>query len=125
MGLSYLKMKITIRGNTKIFDLKKEFNTNYPFLKIDFFPHRSGTATTLTLKSHLQNFGDCKIGQSNEEIIIHKDVTVKELNQAFAEIYGLESKIYRKCGILWLETSLTEDWTLEYQNLEGKFLSNG
>ncbi|MNF16790.1 hypothetical protein D3C80_2199700 [compost metagenome] len=42
----------------------------------------------------------------------------------FWEKLGLSAQIFRKSGNLWIETSLTDDWTLARQNDEGFQLSN-
>jgi hypothetical protein len=49
--------------------------------------------------------------------------TVARLEQEFLEKAGLKVKVYRKFCNVWIETTLTNDWTLEQQNQEGKLLS--
>jgi hypothetical protein len=33
-------------------------------------------------------------------------------------------QVFRKSGKVWLETTVTDGWTLEEQNLQGEALSN-
>ncbi|HEY6978517.1 MAG TPA: hypothetical protein VH396_19600, partial [Chitinophagaceae bacterium] len=57
------------------------------------------------------------------KIDISKQRTVAQLEEDFKELFGLHAQLYRKLGNLWIETSLTDDWTLEQQNNEGGFIS--
>jgi hypothetical protein len=50
--------------------------------------------------------------------------TVASLEQEFLEKAGLKVKVYRRFCNVWIETTLTNDWTLEQQNTEGKLLSD-
>ncbi len=36
---------------------------------------------------------------------------------------GLKVKVYRRFCNVWIEATLTEEWTLEQQNTEGQLLS--
>ena len=46
--------------------------------------------------------------------------TVAQLKKLLSEKLGLLPLIYRKSGSMWIETSLTEDWSLERQNHEAE-----
>ena len=102
--------------------IQQEFNGLFPFLKIEFFK-----------KSH-NTFG----GNSNKEIIHSKEpliitsigelhitssMTVNELEQRFKSQFGLNIQVFRKHGKTWIETTVTDNWTLYKQNEEGKTLS--
>jgi hypothetical protein len=50
-------------------------------------------------------------------------MTVTELESRFNTIYGLSVQLFRKSGRAWLETTVTDGWTLEEQNNEGEALS--
>lgn len=120
-------MELRIEKGHLIKDIQKEFNVAYPFLKIEFFK----------LPFHEQN----RKLQKNEKItrtepvsksekflksgIINIDNkrTAAELENDFWEIFGLSIKLFRKSGSLWIETTLTDNWSLEKQNEEGAFMS--
>ena len=38
-------------------------------------------------------------------------------------LLGFSVLMFRNAGNVWIETSLTEDWTLEKQNKEGELIS--
>ena len=60
---------------------------------------------------------------NNEQIIITPETTVASLEKKFNDIYGLGTQILRKSGKIWLETTITDAWTLEEQNHQGEALS--
>jgi len=51
-------------------------------------------------------------------------MTVAEMEERFRDIYGLGVQVFRKSGTIWLETTVTDGWTLEDQNKQGEALSN-
>lgn len=52
-------------------------------------------------------------------------MTVSELEQHFADVYGLSVQVFRKSGEVWLETTTTDNWSLEKQNQEAIDLMTG
>jgi len=56
-------------------------------------------------------------------ITIAPGMTVNELEQNFKDVYGLSVQVFRKSGKVWLETTVTDGWSLEEQNRQGEDLS--
>ena len=114
-----------IDGKQTIADLKNLFNRSFPFLKIEFFRE-----TCVNGKVNPKN----KMITTNEVIVplqrtMHlgkiaftKQTTVGELEENFLNKFGICLQVFRKSGNIWLETTSTDDWTLEQQNEEGKSL---
>ena len=50
-------------------------------------------------------------------------MTVVDLEQSFSDVFGLGVQIFRKSGKVWLETTVTDGWTLDEQNRQGEALS--
>jgi hypothetical protein len=105
--------------------VNSQFNAVYPFLRIGFFqePHAFGKSNG---KSKIIN-GSMKIGQLKRSIEpgtieINGSTTVWELESSFEKKFGLHIQVFRKSGSIWLETTATDNWTLEQQNEQGKFL---
>lgn len=120
-------MKIKISDNRKISAIQKEFNTVFPYLKLEFFskPHTKGGGSAKKLmKSNSKTLGECRTIHKKGDITIVPQMTVGDLEQHFQDIYGLSLQIFRKSGKSWLETTSTDAWTLEKQNIEGEALSN-
>lgn len=117
---------MTIDGKQTIATLQKEFNKSFPYLKIEFFREpcikgkgnsKDKMITTNEVISRLQTkkkFG--KISFTNQTM-------VRELEENFLNKFGICMQVFRKSGKIWLETTSTDDWTLEQQNEEGRSLA--
>ena len=110
---NFFIMKIT--PDTHLFNLQLAFEEKFPKLKIEFFKSK-----------HDKN----EISPLTEEIL--SDLTVKELNPDFQEKFlllfetekvsaferrmeeefGLHVQVLRKSGSTWIQTSVTDDWTM-------------
>lgn len=120
-------MKITINDRRKIFAIQEDFNTMFPYLKLEFFakPHKVGGASPKKLmKNSSKTLGECRTIHKRGTITITPMMTVTELEQNFADTFGLSTQVFRKSGKVWLETTVTDAWTLEEQNKQGEALSN-
>lgn len=117
-------MKINITNNKTIEEIQAEFNGEFPYLKIQFFKngHKAfkgnekkeliPVSTTIGLLKH-----------HNGSIEISDDMTVSDLEQLFKQKLGLNVQVFRKSGRSWLETTVTDNWTLRKQDDEGMELS--
>jgi hypothetical protein len=126
-GLKRREMKITITDRRKIFAIQKEFSALFPFLKLEFFAKSSkpgGGASTKLVKEPSKTLGDCRTIHNTGELTITPNMTVKSLEQNFRDIYGLTVQVLRKSGKAWLETTVTDGWSLKEQNEQGAALSN-
>jgi hypothetical protein len=119
-------MKVIINDNRKIFAIQEEFNQVFPYLRLEFFskPHKKDGATSKKFVKHnSKTLGECRTIHNTGEITIVPGMTVSELEQGFGDVYGLGVQVFRKSGKTWLETTVTDNWTLEEQNLQGEDLS--
>ena len=119
-------MKITINDNRKIFAIQKEFSEMFPYLKLNFFskPHTNGGSPSKELmKKPSKTLGECRTIHNSGAITITPHMIVADLEQNFRDVYGLSVQVFRKSGNAWLETSVTDNWTLEKQNKQGEELS--
>ncbi|MBA3900883.1 MAG: hypothetical protein H0X62_11855, partial [Bacteroidetes bacterium] len=41
---------------------------------------------------------------------------VKELEQKFQNLFGVSVQVYRQSGSVWIQTTITDSWTLTEQN---------
>lgn len=109
-----------IDNQKSITEIQKEFSSLFPFLKIEFFKNshhvfEGNSKKELTHKiTHLNKPG---------ELNINELMTVAELEQTFKDQFGLNVQVFRKHGNSWIETTVTDSWTLKKQNEEGKTLS--
>ncbi len=119
-------MKLIINDHRKIFAIQEEFNSFFPYLKLEFFskPHKKGGANGNKFITHSsKTLSECRTMHTTGEITIMPGMTVSELDRNFSDVYGLSIQIFRKSGKTWLETTLTEGWTLQEQNRQGEDLS--
>lgn len=119
-------MQIDINDHRKIHAIQEEFNKKYPWLKLEFIskPHKLGGPSPKTqIVSASKTLGECRTVHDSGMITITPMMTVGELEQAFRDVYGLSIQVFRKSGRTWLETTVTDYWTLENQNEQGRILS--
>lgn len=117
---------LTITTAKNLLTIKEEFNAAFPYLKLEFFKHKHGVKgvnpkrdifeSNLNLKTLPKKYVDGFINVTEE-------MPVGRLEQLFQEQFGLSVQAFRKSGSSWLETSVTDEWTLRRQNDAGKELS--
>lgn len=121
-------MIITINDKRKIHAIQEKFTELFPYLKLEFFskPHKSkgGTAKKF-MKSGSKTIGECRTVHKEGTITITPQMTVAQVEDTFRDVYGLSAQVFRKSGKIWLQTTVTDGWTLEEQNSQGKALSSG
>lgn len=114
---------IRIDKPIKVSVIKKTFNDQFPFLKIEFFKkaHKllQGSSKKNTITDDFTVFSNLE----NDAIVFSDDMLVSEFEKQFAEKLKLSAQVFRKSGKTWLETTFTDSWTLKKQNQEGLELS--
>lgn len=95
-------------------DIQKEFSELYPFLKIEITDKKQPVKLVP---------GDSFPGEC-QHVNISGNRTVAQLEDDFRNHLNLPIQVFRRAGSLWIETSLTHDWTLDQQNKEGELFSN-
>jgi hypothetical protein len=119
-------MNLHIEPNRLISDIQKEFNKVFPFLKLEFFYNKNQSRSKFSAKEiipHNKKIGDEQRAVTDGEIIINDEMKVNELENIFKQKFSLSAQVFRKSGNLWLETTMTDDWTLQQQNNHGREIS--
>lgn len=93
-------------------DVQAEFNNAYPYLRIDFV--KKGRAVTI---------GDLNADVKPCAIEVDDQMAVNQLEKIMSACFNVPVKILRKSGNVWLETSITGNWTLAQQNEHAKEIS--
>jgi len=117
---------LVIDKDQTIEGLKQQFRKHFPYLKLEFFrepcvkgkgfskdkmiPPGEPLTQLLKMKRPQKHFFD-------------GETIVSDLEHAFYEKFGICTQVFRKSGNIWLETTSTDDWTLNQQNEEGKSLA--
>lgn len=107
---------LQIEAGKQVKQIQTDFNIRYPYLKIEMIRQHAGKAEAMHANEVI-----ARVPATAISIGTHQ--TVARLEQEFLEKAGLKVKVYRKFCNVWIETTLTNDWTLEQQNQEGKLLS--
>jgi hypothetical protein len=121
-------MYLNIAPERFISEVQKDFNNLFPFLKIEFFNNKSLSRADFSLKQIIpqtRKLGDNQANLKKGTIEIDEEMKVNELERTFRDKFNLAVQVFRKSGNLWLETTMTDNWTLQQQNNHGREITNG
>ncbi len=121
-------MIVEINDDQTIIQIQSRFHHCYPFLKIDFFEKESQIYTKekqyKAIEDTSKSMGEFRLGKSNTDTVtIQSDMKVREIENAIDQTYGLRAQIFRRSGNVWLETTVTGNWSLEEQNRQGEMIT--
>jgi len=120
----HLNNNVVLTADSTTKSIQIAFNRIYPFLKIEFFKRTSEKVSQKSVKvdsgKPILHFSELS---ASLNMSIQPATTVLQLEQIINELFGLNVQLYRKAGSGWVETLLTEHWTLEQQNEEGRSFS--
>ncbi|MBP6417305.1 MAG: hypothetical protein KA330_12680 [Chitinophagaceae bacterium] len=128
MFTNLMNMNLHIAPNSLISDIQKEFNKAFPFLKIEFFNNKSFSRTEFSAQQIIaanRRIVDTQLAIKDGDIQINEEMKVIELEKLFKDKFKLAVQVFRKSGNLWLETTMTDNWTLAQQNNHGREISTG
>jgi hypothetical protein len=109
-----------INQTKSITEIQREFSDIFPFLKIEFFKKSHNTFGGNSNKEIISKTDSIKIKEIGE-IFITESMTVNELEQRFKTQFGLNIQIFRKHGKTWIETTVTDNWSLTNKMNKVKF----
>mgnify|MGYP007130725738 FL=1 len=117
-------MKIHVSPEKTIAQIQEEFAQAFPFLKLVFFskPHKAykSSHAKFLISETGRTLGSMEKQPKNGDLYIEMEMPTWQLERLFEEEFGLHVQVFRKSGNTWLETSVTDDLTLEDQNAKGK-----
>lgn len=119
-------MIIKISTHTTIKQIQDAFAARFPFLKIEFFIDANAdgifTANEM-IKDHDKTISEIsKIALSNE-VEIHGNHTISELEQLFKTNFGLIAQVFHKRNHTWIVTTTSDKLTLETLNTKAEEVS--
>jgi hypothetical protein len=117
-------MTLQLQKDKTVGDIQSEFNAVFPYLKIDFYKMVHGKPG-LPIRQKLPKTALLKNGENfhEGELDVPDTMTVGQLEQTFYDRFRMTVQVARKSGGVWLETSVTDGWTLRQQNEHGRELS--
>lgn len=113
-------MKLELNATHTIGEFREQFNQLFQRLSIQLFtePHASGEGSPISQQVDPERkLGEWLTDKGKETIEVNGNMTVGEL-EALLEEHGLHAQVFRRSGTLWLETTRTDNWTLERVNNE-------
>lgn len=117
-------MKIHVSPDHTIAQIQKEFNAAFPYIKLVFFskPHKAykGSPAKFLIEDRDVRLGHLETKKHDGELYLEPEMPTWQAERLFEEEFGLHVQVFRKSGTTWLETSVTDDLSLEQQNAEGK-----
>lgn len=118
-------MYLHIAHNRLISDVQKEFNEVFPFLKLEFYRVDENNSVPIKKRFLPGKYAILYARKSRQEGVLELDehMTVFNLEKQFQLLFGLGVQVYRNSGNVWLETTMTDSWTLQKQNDHGREIS--
>ncbi len=119
-------MQLHIAPNRLIRDIQQEFNHEFAFLKLEFFNKgaiaRADYSASQILPGN-RKIAEAQLAITDGKVNIDGEMRVNDLEKKLQKEFSLAVQVFRKSGKLWLETTMTDAWTLNQQNSHGKELS--
>lgn len=112
-------------GHLLINEVKEQFTSRYPFLKIEFPAVRPDLRPVSGEISDKDTESRAAAEWLEKELGLSDSMTVKQLEAAVSALLGLQVQLFRQSGKFWIEARMTRDWTLKQQNDHGRDLSAG
>ena len=118
-------MEIHINDKMTILDLQQQFSNVFPFLKLEIFEitHTSNGLSKSRVHPNYKQLGACRKNHIEGTLNFSSNDPVEKLEKNLWQQFGLSAEVFRKSGYLWIETSLSDTWTLQSQNEEGRIFS--
>jgi hypothetical protein len=110
---------MTVTPYTTVDELMRQFSEHFPFLRLALYEgsdarKRPASEKELVLKN----------SKISIKMNFDSSLRVREFIDQLEELIGWKVQILRSSGKLYIETSVTDQWTLERQNQEGAELSS-
>lgn len=119
-------MHLNIAPNRQIRDIQNEFNKQFPYLRLEFFNNKTFARNDFSASQIIprnRKLGDGQTGIKEDFIEIEESMKVSDLENLFKDKFKLAVQVFRKSGTIWLETTMTDSWTLLQQNNHGREIS--
>ena len=127
-GVFTYSMELQIHSNRYLWEIQKDFSEQFSFLKIEFFSKPQLSEKPFTAKNIISNqrrVSDLAKNSIDSTISIYEEMSVSELERLFNDQCNLSVQVFRRSGNIWLETTMTDGWSLRQQNEHGKEITIG
>lgn len=118
-------MKLDFNQNTTIGDLKAQFNTQFKHVKLEFYN-----------RSHTARSGSLPVDQVPDHVLLkefmkegtavhaefEKTIKISDLEKVFEQDFNLHVQVFRHYGNSWLQTTMSDHWTLQMAEMAAEEL---
>jgi len=122
-------MYLEINGERLISDIQQDFGAVYPYLKIEFFRNGKIRRDRYPVNKLIPATQPVKTAwhykQEKGQLTLSDGMTVTDFENALMDQFGLSAQVFRRSGNIWLETTITDYWTLKQQNDHGREITIG
>lgn len=122
-------MYLEINGERLISEIQQDFGAVYPFLKIEFFRNGKIRRDRYPVNKLIPATQPVKTAwhykQEKGQLTLSDGMTVTDFENALMDQFGLSAQVFRRSGNIWLETTITDYWTLKQQNEHGREITVG
>ena len=120
-------MLLSINGDRLVKDVQQDFSSTYPYLKLEFIRTNGIHKEQARKENQIKHEQQLRLAKGRDihkgDLLIEETMSVAELEKAFKDKFGLIAQVFRRSGNIWLETSITDSWSLKHQNELGMEIS--
>lgn len=116
-------MKLTFFRTSTIKDLKQQFSRYFPYLRLVFYQEEDPVENRSATKKNVGDdvcLSEIKTLKKEGSVQLDAAAVVTAFEKRIQEEFGLLVKIYRKAGVMWIETTETGNLSLDKQNKMGE-----
>lgn len=114
---------IRISDDLQLREIKSKFMELFPHLKLEFFSEKHGVGEASTYSSKLDDvllLKDVRSIHNEGDLSIDGNTTTGDFETGFRSLFGINVQVLRKSGNMWLQTTVTDEWTLDKQEEKSK-----
>lgn len=114
-------MTIEVKDTLSVGGLRQKFSAHFPYLRLEFFLLNDGGLPLASLRITDESIllGSIRRSHIEGELAISAHDTVKKLEDAFRNRFGLNVQVFHRSGNSWMLTTSTDNYTLERLNALG------
>jgi len=115
-------VSVTINENQSLKSIKTAFNSQFPHLKVEFFSEAHGVGEASSPKAMYDEnllLKDIRSIKESGDFSVNGNTSTSSFESGFFNHFGVTIQVFRKSGNIWLQTTTTDDWTLDEQEAKG------
>lgn len=118
-------MELSLTAETSVADIQNQFSEEFPYLKLVIFLRGQEQTAVRKRKTAAGNTLLSSVSALPPKGVYSIDgsMTVAAFEMLLSRQLGINAQVYRRSGNMWIETNITDKWTLDHQNEQGRQLS--